>query len=102
MSDVDAEHRDFVRALPTLRLTARAFAELPEYSATNPTGTTPGKAWKRLDGLFDRRWRAAGGKPRWIVCQYDPDCPPEAKRIRIFQYRPIIIVRARTEWGYEG
>lgn len=102
MDDIDSIHRDYVKSLEPMRLTPEQFKALPEYSSTNPTGTTPGKMWRRHDGVFDRAWRAQGGKPRWIICQYDPSCPKDAKTIKIYQYRPIIVVRARTEWGYEG
>lgn len=33
--------------LETLKLTQREFDQLPEYSASLPTGTTVGKRWKR-------------------------------------------------------
>ncbi len=100
--DVDAEHRAFVASLPPMRLTPQQFMDLLEYSSSNPTGTTNGKMWRRLDGVFDHAWRARGGKPRWIICQYDPNCPDDAKTIAIHRYRPIIVLRARTAWGYEG
>lgn len=59
-----------VDALPSLRLTPREFAALPEYSCSLPTGTTIGKRWKRLDGSHDHRFKAAGGQPRWMVGEY--------------------------------
>lgn len=99
---IDDKHRAFVHSLPIMRIKPQAFMDLPEYSASNPTGTTPGKIWRRLDGLFDHDFKRRGGKPRWIICQYDPNCPEEAKRISIHQYRPIITLRARTEWAYQG
>ncbi len=101
-TDFNKQNREWVYSLPTKRFTPLQFLALPEYSGTNPTGTTPGKTWRRLDGLFDPLFRRQGGIPMWIVCQYDPDCPPEAKSIRILRFRPIITVRARTAWGYQG
>lgn len=85
------------RLLPALRITAREFRALPEYSCSLPTGTTPGKRWKRLDGAHDRNFLAAGGKPHWMIGEYDPACPPGAKIIKIFWYRPIIQILAATE-----
>lgn len=86
-----------VDRLPKLRISAREFEALPEYSCSVPTGTTPGKRWKRLDGVYDRSFMARGGKPRWMVGEYDPACPSDAKTIQIFWYRPIIQIRAATE-----
>lgn len=78
--------------LPRLRVTPAEFHALLEYSCSLPTGTTPGKRWKRLDGAYDRRCT----RPRWMIGEYDPDCPPDATRIRIIWYRPIISLRAAT------
>lgn len=80
--------------LPRLRMTADEFRNLPEYSASLPSGTTPGKMWRRLDGDFDLAFKAGGGQPRWMIGQYDPDCPEDAERIRILWFRPIITYRA--------
>lgn len=102
MSKADDEHRAYVRSLPVLRLTPQQFVDLLDYSGTYPTGTTAGKRWRRLDGQFDHRWRAAGGKPRWIVGEYDPSGSQDGRTIKINWYRPVICVRARTEWGYVG
>lgn len=77
-----------------MRMFPEEFRQLPEYSATMPTGTTPGKLWKRLDGDFDREFKAAGGQPRWIIGQYDPFCPDDATTIKTFWYRPVIKLRA--------
>lgn len=100
--------RDLIAEFPRLRLTPREFAKLPEYSATYPTGTTPGKMWKRLDGSFDRAFIHAGGKPYWMVMQYDPAAPSDAAiaameargerppPIAILRFKPIIVLRADT------
>lgn len=42
-------------------LTPREFRDLPNYSFTLPTGTTPGKAWRAQRG--GEWWRAVYGKP---------------------------------------
>lgn len=80
--------------LPRYRITCEEFLKLQDYSASLPTGTTPGKMWRRLDGDFDLAFKQGGGQPRWMIGQYDPDCPTGAERIKIFWYRPIIVYRA--------
>lgn len=96
-------------SLLVLRLTDREFFALPEYSTSLPTGTTPGKRWRRLDGAHDRAFIARGGKPRWQVGEYDPTAPSDAdiermlkrgetppKSIKINWYRPVLICPALT------
>jgi hypothetical protein len=83
-------YREIIDALPVMRMFPEEFKKLPDYSASMPTGTTPGKLWRRLDGSFDREFIAAGGQPRWIIGQYDPFCPDDAKTIKTFWYRPVI------------
>lgn len=96
--------------LPPLRLTPREFREMPDYSASFPTGTTPGKRWKRLDGAHDLNFRRTGGKPVWMVGEYDPTAPTKVEiaamkargekpptSIKINWYRPVIVVRAATK-----
>lgn len=80
--------------LPTIRMTVREFEALPEYSASLPTGTTPGKRWRREYGAYDRAFIARGGKPMWVVGEYDRNCPTDAKTIKVFWYRPIFRVKA--------
>lgn len=63
--------------LPGLRLTQREFDPLPEYSCSIPTGTTIGKRWKRHEGAYDQRFRAAGGKPWWIIGEYIEAADPK-------------------------
>lgn len=46
------------------------FKELPEYSASNPTGVYPGKMWRRHDGEFDGEFLAKGGRPVWLLCWF--------------------------------
>ena len=79
--------------LPVLRLTLDEFQRLSEYSCTLPTGTVPGKRWRRLDGVYDKEWRAAGNKPFWMIGEYDPLDDGTGRRIKINWYRPIISVR---------
>ena len=61
--------------LPKLRLSPWEFGALPEYSASYPTGTVPGKRWKRLDGSHDHYFLARGGNPVHIE--------PVPKRVNI-------------------
>jgi hypothetical protein len=84
-------------SLPVLKLTCREFKKLSEYSASLPTGTTPGKRWKRLDGAHDHAFIRAGGKPKWQIGEYDPACPDDAKTIKINWYRPVICIRAEEK-----
>ena len=99
--------RDFIATLPRLRLTPQQFDDLSDYSASYPTGTTPGKMWRRLDGAFDHAFIRAGGKPYWMVMQYDPAAPSDAEiaameargepvptRIAILRFKPVIVIRA--------
>ncbi|MBN9033050.1 MAG: hypothetical protein BGO05_05190 [Rhizobiales bacterium 63-7] len=85
---------DWIDGLPVVRMTPCEFEALPEYSASYPTGTTPGKRWRREDGAFDPGFIRKGGRPRWVIGEYDPNCPPGAKRIRINWYRPVLRVKA--------
>ena len=100
--------RDLIAEFPRLHLTPRQFDDLPDYSASYPTGTTPGKMWRRLDGAFDHAFIQAGGQPYWMVMQYDPAAPSDAEidamdargeprpRIKILRFKPIIVVHAAT------
>jgi hypothetical protein len=100
---------DWHASLPKLRLTEQQFFSLPDYSASLPTGTTPGKRWRRLDGSFDHAFIASGGKPRWQIGEYDPLAPCDKeiermkrnnetppKNIKINWYRPLLICPALT------
>lgn len=99
--------RDFIATLPRLRLTPRQFGQLSEYSCSYPTGTPPGKMWKRLDGAHDHAFRRAGSQPYWMVMQYDPAASSDAQieamkargepvptRISILRFKPVITLRA--------
>lgn len=95
--DIASENCDraaWIAELPKWPITFAACEALPEYSATVPTGTTPGRLWRREDGAHDREFVRRGGKPVWLICQYDPACPPDAKTIAIHRYRPLIRVPA--------
>ena len=83
----------FIDRLPVIRLRPIEFTSLSEYSCSLPTGTTPGKRWRRLDGAFDHAWKAAGGVPRWIVGEYAA-IPGDPKNIKINWYRPVICIPA--------
>jgi hypothetical protein len=56
----------FYETLPPLQLTKAEFDALDDYSATNPTGTYPGRRWRRHDGAFDPRCKT----PVWIIGEY--------------------------------
>jgi hypothetical protein len=58
-------------------MTRRTFEQLPEYSASKPTGVYEGKMWRRHDGAFDQEFRARGGKPIWLLCWYGIDENPD-------------------------
>lgn len=87
----------WVDSLPVMKMTQQQFRALNEYSSTIPTGTTPGKMWKRLHRAYDTFFIHAGGKPQWVIGQYDPDCPKDSKTIDIHWYRPIITLKAATK-----
>lgn len=81
--------------LPILKLTLREFEELPEYSATYPTGVIIGKRWKRLDGLYDAEFKRAGGRPRWVIGEY-VEVAGDKTKARYKWWKPVIIIRCRT------
>jgi hypothetical protein len=81
-----------------MRITYAEARSLPEYSATNPTGVTPGKRWRRHNGAHDMSFQRAGGVPRWMICTYE-EIPGDDKFVRNGQYRPVIRVKmGRAEW----
>lgn len=111
MSTVDDKALAYWRSLPPLRITFHEAEELYEYSATNPTGVVVGKRWRRYNGSFDEKFIRAGGKPRWVICQYE-EAPSEqlmryaAKtnsrtlqwvKLCKITYRPVIRVKAIFE-----
>lgn len=79
------------RALPPLRITMAKAVELPEYSATNPTGVRPGKMWRRCNGAHDQQFKRAGGVPRWMICTYE-EIPGDDTRVKNGYYRALIRV----------
>lgn len=84
------------RALPPLLVTLAYLKSLPDYSCSLPTGTTPGKRWKREVHFQPWGWRSL---PRigWMIGEYyeGSDVPPD--QIGIRWYRPVIRVKAGTE-----
>ncbi|WP_152338585.1 hypothetical protein [Pseudorhizobium banfieldiae] len=76
--------------LPGLHLTRAEFEALDEYSATLPTGTTPGKRWRRHDGAYDPDCE----NPFWLIGEYDPDDDGKGPSIKINWYIPVISVAA--------
>jgi len=83
------KHSAWIRSLPPLPMFRDEFDALPEYSATMPTGTTPGKRWRRHDGAHDVDFIAGGGKPVWLVGEYDPFDDGKGQNIRINWYVPV-------------
>lgn len=77
-----------------LRMTCAEFKAMPEYSATYPTGTTIGKRWRRLNGIYDEVFLRHGGKPYWQIGEYVDH--PDPKKIGIKWWKPVIIVSADT------
>lgn len=78
---------------PRIHLDTKGVTEaigLPEYSATIPTGTTPGKRWKRHDGAYD----PSVNDPFWIIGEYGPEVDGYVK---IFYHRPTVRVKALTD-----
>ncbi|RWC91701.1 MAG: hypothetical protein EOS72_03330 [Mesorhizobium sp.] len=74
-----------------LQLTQAEFDALDEYSATLPTGQTPGKRWKRHDGAFDREFLDAGGKPVWLIGEFG-EVSADGKTVALNWYVPVIVV----------
>ncbi len=85
-------------AYPPLLISKADFDALPEYSATLPTGTTPGKRWKRHDGVFDQEFRQAGGEPFWLIGEFGT-IDEAAGTIAINWYIPVPDIRAPLAGG---
>lgn len=81
--------------LPPLHLTRAEFDALDEYSASLPTGTRPGKRWRRHDGAYDPGCKA----PFWVIGEYDPDHDGQGDYIKINWYIPVIRVDAPLSGG---
>lgn len=63
---------------------------LPEYSATIPTGVTPGKQWRRHDGAYD----PTVDDPLWLIGEYGPEVDGYCS---IIYKRPTVRVKALTD-----
>lgn len=83
----------WIDEIPTMRMTAREFRSLLDYSGSLPTGTIPGKRWKRLDGAHDPAFIMLGGTPRWVIGEYGK-VSADGKTIELHWYRPIVSVAA--------
>ena len=68
--------------------------QLDEYSATLPTGTTPGKRWRRHDGAFDPSCE----KPFWLIGEYAA-IPDDPERVAINWYIPVLRMDAPLSGG---
>lgn len=69
-------------------LTRKEFRDLPEYSTTLPTGTTPGKAWKCRRPYWAKRedadwWRGVFGNPYPLGHRHHGQIPIGWRRIRV-------------------
>lgn len=69
---------------------AKKFAELSEYSGTIPTGVTPGKRWRRHDGVY----AMDDLPPVWLICEYGPEVDEQCA---ILRYRPLIRMPALSD-----
>lgn len=59
------------------------FEQLPEYSASFPSGVYPGKMWRRHDGAHDPM--CPPERRRWLLCWYayldDTQCRIEMREV---------------------
>jgi hypothetical protein len=78
----------------TMIISRQDYDELPEYSATAPTGVYYGKMWRRHNGAFDREFLARGGKPTWFVCQYLPH-PTKGDLCVTKMYKPFFVRKVK-------
>jgi hypothetical protein len=109
MTTTDQQALTYWQSLPPLQITMHEALALFEYSATNPTGVTVGKRWRRENGSFDHEFKRRGGHPRWVICEYQ-EAPPQKQRVstgkgdgsweykmvemcEIITYRPVIRVK---------
>lgn len=80
------------KEFPRMRITWQAFSKLDEYSASYPTGVTPGKRWRRLDGAHDPRSHLPRSHPhrvvpRWYVLEY---VEVDEKHCAVKWYKPVL------------
>jgi hypothetical protein len=109
-SSREEQNLEWWRALPPLPITMYEAVKLYEYSASNPTGVTIGKKWRRHNGSFDHDFVRAGGTPRWVICEYqkapdefmnfrNPDgegyIQKKVQMCKTVSYRAVIRVKAR-------
>lgn len=87
----------------TARLSCEEFKKLPEYSTTLPTGTTPGKLWKREQS--EMRGTEDYKRLGWYIGEYE-DIPGDPNHIAINWYKithiiipPTAYVRSSDEEG---
>lgn len=73
-----------VAELDPLELTSFDFERLPEYSLTLPTGTIPGKRWRR-----DLHWDGGPGGPLWVVGEFGA-VSDDGERIALKWYVPVV------------
>jgi hypothetical protein len=80
------------RSMKELRITMDEALALPMNNVSIPKSGSPGYRWRRRHGL-DKGFRRAGGKPRWMICEFVPI--PGTKEVTIAQYRAVITVPMR-------
>lgn len=73
--------------MKAIHLTREEFGALPEYSASLPTGTTPGKRWRRHDGAFDHACK----QPQWLIGEYGA-VSADGRSIAIHWYIPVMVI----------
>jgi len=79
---------DWLLREPIIYLTKSELDHLPEYSCSNPTGTTIGKMWKRdLNAQAPGLLRPYLLPHKWMVHRYDKHENPELVKISSFQVR---------------
>lgn len=73
----------------TLRLTAREWGQLLDYSASTPTGYQRGKRWRRLDGKHGSYGFGTRSRPRWVILEFGDRAVDGTTTL--IAYRPVIV-----------
>jgi len=76
-------------------MTVRELRELPEYSTSLPTGTTPGKRWRRAR----RPWLHADND-EWLLREFGQPYPEghEYHGDIPIQWKPILVLGVARKW----
>lgn len=78
------EQNRWYKSLPVEKIKETSLKALPEYSLSDPTGTTIGKVWKR-----NIAWSEGPGHEQWVICEYVKH--PDPKLVKIEERRPVLI-----------